>query len=80
MSGGRRPKRGDLLDDQQLPGPYFAHARYALGYVYLQEGLYEEAIAEINKAITFSGREAESSPELGYARFTDLLLRVGLAP
>jgi tetratricopeptide (TPR) repeat protein len=44
-----------------------AHARYALGSVYLQLRLYEEAIAEINKAITFSGREATSSPELGYA-------------
>jgi tetratricopeptide (TPR) repeat protein len=47
--------------------PYFAHACYALGSVYLQEERFDEAIAEINKAVTFSGRDAASSAELGFA-------------
>ncbi|MCY7377034.1 MAG: winged helix-turn-helix domain-containing protein [Pyrinomonadaceae bacterium] len=47
--------------------PYFAHARFALGLVRLQEKRFNEAVAETKKAVSFSRREAASSPELGYA-------------
>lgn len=47
--------------------PWFAHARMGLGRVHLQTGRGEEGVAEIEAALEHSGRERDSSADLGYA-------------
>jgi DNA-binding winged helix-turn-helix (wHTH) protein/tetratricopeptide (TPR) repeat protein len=47
--------------------PWFAHARFALGYTLLRTGQIEAALLEFEGAITYSGRSRDTSADLGYA-------------
>jgi TolB-like protein/DNA-binding winged helix-turn-helix (wHTH) protein/tetratricopeptide (TPR) repeat protein len=47
--------------------PYFAVAHYELGQALVQKQMYREAIAELQKAITFSGGSTTCTSTLAYA-------------
>ncbi len=47
--------------------PGFAHARFGLGYAWLQSGRPAAAVAAMRDAVEASGRDPETSPDLGYA-------------